>query len=127
VHGDGKSSHHILTGSPLRDLDSALMAKDKSEKKKKRVSDVVPAAVEEDVEMVESKVSSDYGFRQREVMQDQVCQVSEEGKGRNRDCNFSRGSLANSASSRSKEAFEKTSENNQKGSDAIVISVSSVP
>jgi hypothetical protein len=77
------TSHHILTGSPLRDLHSALMAKDKSEKKKKRVSDVVPVAVEEDVEMVESKVSNDSGSRQSEVMQDHVCQVSEEGKGRN--------------------------------------------
>jgi H/ACA ribonucleoprotein complex subunit 2 len=51
------------------------MAKDKSEKKKKRVSDVVPAAVEEDVEMAESKVSNDSGFRQSEVMQDQLKSV----------------------------------------------------
>lgn len=38
------------------ELDSGLMAKDKSEKKKRRASDAVPAEVEEDVEM---KVSSD--------------------------------------------------------------------
>ena len=54
------SNSHI--GSSLRDLDSALMAKDKSEKKKKRDSDVVPAAIEEDVEMAETKVCSDHGF-----------------------------------------------------------------
>jgi len=36
---------------------SRLMAKDKSEKKKKHVSDAVPAEAEEDVEM---KVSSGY-------------------------------------------------------------------
>jgi hypothetical protein len=37
--------------------DSRLMAKDKSEKKRKHVSDAVPAEAEEDVEM---KVSSGY-------------------------------------------------------------------
>jgi hypothetical protein len=39
------------------------MPKDKSEKKKRRDSGVVPAAVEEDVEMAEAKVSNDHGFR----------------------------------------------------------------
>ena len=39
--------------------DSRLMAKDKSEKKKKHVSDAVPAEAEEDVEM---KVSSGYAY-----------------------------------------------------------------
>ena len=34
------------------------MAKDKSEKKKKQVSEDVPPAVEEDVEMTETKVSN---------------------------------------------------------------------
>ncbi len=37
------------------------MAKDKSEKKKRRVSDVASAAVEEDVEMAETKVRNDCG------------------------------------------------------------------
>jgi len=46
---------------PLRDLDSGLMAKDKSEKRKRRVSDVASAVVEEDVEMAETKVRNDYG------------------------------------------------------------------
>jgi hypothetical protein len=36
------------------------MAKDKSEKKKKQVSEHVPPAVEEDVEMTETKVSNDH-------------------------------------------------------------------
>jgi hypothetical protein len=66
------TSHtHILTSSSLRYryLDFALMTKDKSDKKKKRVSDVAPAAVEKDVEMAETKVSNDYCFRQREIMQ----------------------------------------------------------
>jgi hypothetical protein len=57
------TSRQILTGFSLRDLDSALMAKDKSEKKKKRDSGVVPAAVEEDLEMADTKVSNDHGFR----------------------------------------------------------------
>jgi hypothetical protein len=44
----------------LRDFDSGLMAKDKSEKKKKQVSEDVPPAVKEDVEMAEMKVSSNH-------------------------------------------------------------------
>jgi hypothetical protein len=36
------------------------MAKDKSEKKKKQVSEDVPPAAEEDVEMTETKVSNNY-------------------------------------------------------------------
>jgi len=45
----------------LRDFfDSGLMAKDKSEKKKKRVSEDVPPAAEEDVEMTETKVSNNH-------------------------------------------------------------------
>lgn len=39
------------------ELDSGLMAKDKSEKKKRHASDAIPAEEEEDVEM---KVSSNY-------------------------------------------------------------------
>ena len=103
------------------------MAKDKSEKKKKRDSEVAPAAVEEDVEMTETKVSNDYRFRQSEVMKDQACQVSEEGQGRKRDCNLGGRLITNCASSGSKEAPEKASENSQKGSDDIVISIPSVP
>ena len=41
-------------------FDSGLMAKDKSEKKKKQVSEDVPPAVEEDVEMTETKVSNNH-------------------------------------------------------------------
>ena len=41
----------------LGSTDSRLMAKDKSEKKRKHVSDAVPAEAEDDVEM---KVSSGY-------------------------------------------------------------------
>ena len=39
------------------ELDSGLMAKDKSEKKKRHASDAIPAEEEEDVEM---KVSSNF-------------------------------------------------------------------
>ena len=85
------------------------MAKDKSEKKKRRDSEIAPAAVEEDVAMTETKVSNDYGFQQSEVMKDQARQVSEEGKGRKRDCNLGRGLVTNCASSGSKEAPEKAS------------------
>ena len=44
----------------LSSLDSGLMAKDKSEKKKKQVSEDVPPAAEEDVEMTETKVSNNH-------------------------------------------------------------------
>jgi hypothetical protein len=48
--------HDRICGNPA-ELDSGLMAKDKSEKKKRHASDAVPAEDEEDVDM---KVSSDY-------------------------------------------------------------------
>lgn len=57
------------------------MAKDKSEKKKRHVSDSVPAAVEEDVEMGETKVSNvDKLAWSSEVMQKQACKIAEEGR-----------------------------------------------
>jgi hypothetical protein len=64
----------------LGNLDSGLMAKDKSEKKK-RVSDVVPAAVEEVVEMEETKVCDAYTRVEElyKVMQEQDSEVAEEG------------------------------------------------
>ncbi len=40
------------------------MAKDKSEKKKKQISEVAPAAVGEDVEMEEKEVSDQYRLEQ---------------------------------------------------------------
>lgn len=43
--------------SPCGQFDSGLMAKDKSEKKKRHASDALPA---EDGEDVDTKVSSDY-------------------------------------------------------------------
>jgi hypothetical protein len=45
--------------------------------------------------------------------QKQDSEITEEGKGR--DCHPSRGSITNSTPTRSKEASEETSENNQKG------------
>jgi hypothetical protein len=54
--GTGREYLHFRT---LHWTDTGLMAKDKSEKKKKHASDAVPAEAEEDVEM---KVSSSYAF-----------------------------------------------------------------
>lgn len=62
---EGKTSGREWPSSDRarRDFDSGLMAKDKSEKKKKLVTEDIPPAVEEDVEMTETKVSNSHNSR----------------------------------------------------------------